>query len=723
MVTLNAAELDVLKEAHFALFTGVLKIHAQWLDCSFDRAEKNYLVVPLCFMPFMDPLEAFVDFELARKLAILRPNEGPTEISDLMIPISWPDPDPVTKFRDAIVVRKYDTQCSLHEVIEVSPDLKASSAPDFDTRHSTFKAYFQDKYNCTFTDDAQPALLCRSLGESSARLQLLTSRYKTQAGADHHKGTKNRRQIILFPEVCNFYPLPTRFWKLSFCVPSILWRVECFLAVDTLRVAVASDTGIGRLSDGSELTTSVSLSGYKDVAFGRLDSQRLTAGDLEMVNETSHDPLEPPLRGPNDSLLLQALIPRGATDSVDLERLETLGDAFLKFSTTVFLYHDRVVAHEGKLSMARSRRVCNQNLYRLAKKRGITKLIFSSKFEPRGMWIPPCFDFDDKAPGLTPLYAIPCTSSTPNCAGTPPQASVDLSSTSPSTLQDPGVQNAPAPSMGPKSEQEKQYLYHRVAGKGVADSVESLIGAYLVAGGIAAGLKFMNWMGIKIQSDHGMETEAAASSSSDLEEGEILSSGSLDAISLTPSAKKMRLTDKEWLPVFIQDSELILQEFFCSSPSLMQLTDGQVVELNRLLSISFGTMDIQTVLGCNWQFRDRMLLLQAVTHASYTKNRLTECYQRLEFLGDAVLDYLVTCHIYSTFGDYGPGEITSMRSALVNNSTFAELAVGLNLHKCLLYNSPSLYSQVERFLKASNGCEQSMEESEVREDSLLITAS
>jgi len=38
-----------------------------------------------------------------------------------------------------------------------------------------------------------------------------------------------------------------------------------------------------------------------------------------------------------------------------------------------------------------------------------------------------------------------------------------------------------------------------------------------------------------------------------------------------------------------------------------------------------------------YKFRDNSYLLQAFTHASYQPNRLTDCYQRLEFLGDAVL--------------------------------------------------------------------------------------
>ena len=38
-------------------------------------------------------------------------------------------------------------------------------------------------------------------------------------------------------------------------------------------------------------------------------------------------------------------------------------------------------------------------------------------------------------------------------------------------------------------------------------------------------------------------------------------------------------------------------------------------------------------------------LLQALTHASYTLNKITESCERLEFLGDAVLDYLITCYL------------------------------------------------------------------------------
>ena len=74
-----------------------------------------------------------------------------------------------------------------------------------------------------------------------------------------------------------------------------------------------------------------------------------------------------------------------------------------------------------------------------------------------------------------------------------------------------------------------------------------------------------------------------------------------------------------------------------------------------------------------YTFKEKPFLLQAFTHPSYGDNRLTASYEKLEFLGDAMLDYLVTCYIY-TSTDADPGRLTDIRSALVCNNMFASLA-------------------------------------------------
>mgnify|MGYP001390553708 CR=1 FL=1 len=80
---------------------------------------------------------------------------------------------------------------------------------------------------------------------------------------------------------------------------------------------------------------------------------------------------------------------------------------------------------------------------------------------------------------------------------------------------------------------------------------------------------------------------------------------------------------------------------------------------------------------------------------------MTASYEKLEFLGDAVLDYLVTCYIY-TNTDADPGRLTDIRSALVCNNMFASLLVDKQLHGNILYSAPfvrvSSYSFIHSFI-------------------------
>lgn len=99
-----------------------------------------------------------------------------------------------------------------------------------------------------------------------------------------------------------------------------------------------------------------------------------------------------------------------------------------------------------------------------------------------------------------------------------------------------------------------------------------------------------------------------------------------------------------------------------------------------------------------YHFKNRGFLLQALTHSSYTMNRITNCYQRLEFLGDAVLDFLITCYIYENCGKLSPGDLTDLRSALVNNITFACFTVREGFHKFLLSFNKDLDHCIEKFV-------------------------
>ena len=79
-------------------------------------------------------------------------------------------------------------------------------------------------------------------------------------------------------------------------------------------------------------------------------------------------------------------------------------------------------------------------------------------------------------------------------------------------------------------------------------------------------------------------------------------------------------------------------------------------------------------------FQKPALLKEALTHRSYAvENRLTYDNQRLEFLGDAVLEIILTEYLYEVYPEADEGVMTKMRSALAQESAIAHLARKLEL--------------------------------------------
>ncbi len=85
--------------------------------------------------------------------------------------------------------------------------------------------------------------------------------------------------------------------------------------------------------------------------------------------------------------------------------------------------------------------------------------------------------------------------------------------------------------------------------------------------------------------------------------------------------------------------------------------------------------------------QDMSLLKQAFTHRSFiNENRDSNLAhnERLEFLGDAVLELVITDFLFTTYDNKTEGDMTSLRSALVNAVTLAEVAKELNVNEYLL---------------------------------------
>lgn len=224
------------------------------------------------------------------------------------------------------------------------------------------------------------------------------------------------------------------------------------------------------------------------------------------------------------------------------------------------------------------------NLYKLGKRKCLQELIVSTKFEPLDSWLPPFYDS---------LISINKTNQQkPN-----KPASLMLSSLLSSEVA--------TTDSSANTNQFDKYKEHMISDKAIADSVEAIIGAYLISSGPKAALQVMSWFGLKV-------------------------------------LPKVKCED---------GSEVLV-----NIPEVPRPVINDPLKLHQMLE---GYASFEACIG--YKFRQPLYLLQAFTHASYVYNTLTDCYQRLEFLGDAILDYVITRHLYEHKKRHSPGELTDLR--------------------------------------------------------------
>ncbi|EPS58332.1 hypothetical protein M569_16483, partial [Genlisea aurea] len=309
--------------------------------------------------------------------------------------------------------------------------------------------------------------------------------------------------------------------------------------------------------------------------------------------------------------ILEALTAASCQETFCYERAELLGDAYLKWVVSKFLFLKYPQKHEGQLTRMRQQMVSNVVLYQYALQKGLQSYIQADRFAPCRWAAPgvlPVFDEETKEDELFDSY---------------PEVEEEGSAQYDDEYEESEMEDG---------ELESDSSSYRVlSGKTLADVVEALIGIYYVEGGKNAANHLMRWIGIEIDFD-------------------------LDEIG--PSIKPS-----------------------CVPDIILRSVDFEALE---------GSL--------NARFKDRGFLIEAITHASRPSSGVS-CYQRLEFVGDAVLDHLITRHLFFTYTDLPPGRLTDLRAAAVNNENFARVAVKHNLHAHLRHGSSALDKQIRDFVK------------------------
>jgi ribonuclease-3 len=98
-------------------------------------------------------------------------------------------------------------------------------------------------------------------------------------------------------------------------------------------------------------------------------------------------------------------------------------------------------------------------------------------------------------------------------------------------------------------------------------------------------------------------------------------------------------------------------------------------------------IELQKKIG--YKFKDEKILIQSVTHRSYAHENLGHLpftqrdNERLEFFGDAVISFVVANILYKLYPEKNEGQLTKLRSLIVQEKTLAEVARSLGLAHCL----------------------------------------
>lgn len=297
--------------------------------------------------------------------------------------------------------------------------------------------------------------------------------------------------------------------------------------------------------------------------------------------------------------VLEALTTAKCMERFSLERLEVLGDAFLKYvvGRHLFLFHDAL--DEGELTRRRSNIVNNSNLFKMATRNNLQVYIRDQSFDPSQFY------------ALGHPCPVICSKGTENYIHSQVGSSEKAN--------------------GAKANDVRcSKCHHWLHRKTISDVVEALVGAFLVDSGFKAAISFLRWIGITVDFD----------------------------------------------------SSHVNNIYVKSSEYLSLVADVDIPSLEKLIG---------------YLFQHKGLLLQAFVHPSYNKHG-GGCYQRLEYLGDAVLDYLITSYLYSTYPKLKPGQLTDLRSVCVDNKSFANVAVQRSFHKFLLCDSSNLLEAIDKYV-------------------------
>nr|7W0A_A Chain A, Dicer-2, isoform A [Drosophila melanogaster]7W0A_E Chain E, Dicer-2, isoform A [Drosophila melanogaster]7W0B_A Chain A, Dicer-2, isoform A [Drosophila melanogaster]7W0C_A Chain A, Dicer-2, isoform A [Drosophila melanogaster]7W0D_A Chain A, Dicer-2, isoform A [Drosophila melanogaster]7W0D_F Chain F, Dicer-2, isoform A [Drosophila melanogaster]7W0E_A Chain A, Dicer-2, isoform A [Drosophila melanogaster]8HF0_A Chain A, Dicer-2, isoform A [Drosophila melanogaster]8HF0_D Chain D, Dic len=346
---------------------------------------------------------------------------------------------------------------------------------------------------------------------------------------------------------------------------------------------------------------------------------------------------------------LAAITASSAADVFDMERLEILGNSFLKLSATLYLASKYSDWNEGTLTEVKSKLVSNRNLLFCLIDADIPKTLNTIQFTPRYTWLPPGISLPHNVLALwreNPEFAkIIGPHNLRDLALGDEESLVkgNCSDINYNRFVEGCRANGQSFYAGADFSSEVNFCVGLVTipNKVIADTLEALLGVIVKNYGLQHAFKMLEYFKI-CRAD--------------------IDKPLTQLLNLELGGKKMRAN--------VNTTEI----------------DGFLIN-HYYLEKNLG-----------YTFKDRRYLLQALTHPSYPTNRITGSYQELEFIGNAILDFLISAYIFENNTKMNPGALTDLRSALVNNTTLACICVRHRLHFFILAENAKLSEIISKFV-------------------------
>ena len=91
-----------------------------------------------------------------------------------------------------------------------------------------------------------------------------------------------------------------------------------------------------------------------------------------------------------------------------------------------------------------------------------------------------------------------------------------------------------------------------------------------------------------------------------------------------------------------------------------------------------------------YTFNNKLLLTTAIVHKSFANENNIESYEKLEFLGDSILEFISSKYLYEKFPKLNEGELTKLRATLVCEDSLYEIAKSINMSDFILLGKSEL---------------------------------